>query len=451
MTIATNKKTVILAVSNYIASSDLLRTKYLEYLSSKYRVVVLSPILDEARVIAGGYLRSPEITYIHRPIENPRFWEFFKFLRISLVNEFDYLKSVKYFYLRPNYADNKKRRLFRFFGRPFSRLLTANFFSKIEAWLLPVSKSFKKIIQEYQPSVLITATPGFDPWEAELIFLANRESLPTVSVNFSWDNLTMNSKHIRKTDFMIAWNEIMRKEAIGIHHYSTERVFVSGIPRFDPYFVKDSNEPTREEFLKSKKLNPNLKTIFHTTVTKAYPFQKKYIRDLIELRNKKQIPYTNLFIRIHPLDLPENYDEFRGAPDLYIEKAGVGGSRGKVEMSYDDLLNLKYSLKYSDLNINYASTITIESSIFDVPVINIGFLDRFALAYEFTHYEPIYQSGAVRLVKTDDELPKFINMYLADSGLDREYRKKIVDEYAQFTDGLSYKRSVDFLEELGNI
>ena len=33
-------------------------------------------------------------------------------------------------------------------------------------------------------------------------------------------------------------------------------------------------------------LNPKYKTIFHTTVTRAYPFQKKYIRDLIELRSQ---------------------------------------------------------------------------------------------------------------------------------------------------------------------
>ena len=73
-------------------------------------------------------------------------------------------------------------------------------------------------------------------------------------------------------------------------------------------------------------------------------------------------------------------------------------------MNYQDLLNLKYSLKYTDLNINYASTISIEACIFDKPIINIGYLDRFKLAYEFNHYIPIYKSGAVRLAKTDEAL-----------------------------------------------
>lgn len=440
-----SRETVILAIPHYIISSDLLRTKYLEYLASKYRVVVLSPLMDAEQAKGGGYFQAENVIYIKRPIEHPKFWEFFKFLRISLVNQFDYLKSMRHFYKRPNYLENKKRRLLRFFGRPFSKILTADFFTRIESRLLHPSADFKKLIVEYNPSLLIIGTPGFDSWEAELILFAKKLHVPSVAVNFSWDNLTMNCKHIRKSDYLIAWNGIMKKEAIDIHHYSPGKVFVSGTPRFDPYFTKAEDEPTREEFLKSKNLNPALKTIFHTTVTKAYPFQKKYIRDLIALRDQKKIPYVNLFIRIHPLDLPENYNEFKNVPDLYIDIAGIGGARGKVEMSYEDLLNLKYSLKYSDLNINYASTITIESCIFDVPIINIGFLDRFALAYEFNHYEPIYKSGAVRLVKTDDELPKFINMYLDNSALDREHRKKIVADYVQFTDGLSYKRSVDLL------
>ena len=69
------------------------------------------------------------------------------------------------------------------------------------------------------------------------------------------------------------------------------------------------------------------------------------------------------------------------------------------------------------------------------------------MAYEFNHYKPIVESGAVRVAKTDEDLPKLINMYLKNPELDREGRKKIVAEYVVFTDGLSYKRSVDFLEK----
>lgn len=436
-------KTVFLVVPHAVFSSDLLRTKYLEYLSEKYKVVVLNPMFDVAEAKELGYFQSPNVIYVKREVENERFWERMKFLRISLVNEFDYLSSIRHFYARPNYKNSWKRRIARFFGRPFSRILTADFFTNWELKKLPASPSFDSLLAEYKPDLLISATPGFSPFEAELVILARRAGLPTVSVNFSWDNLTMNSKHMRRTDYLIAWNQVMKEEAIAIHKYPAEKVFVSGTLRFDPYFPEDAKAPSREKFLKSKGLNPKNKTIFHTTVTKAYPFQKKYIQDLIKLRDSKKIPYVNFLVRIHPLDLIENYSEFRNVPDLCLEKSGED-----VEMSYSDLLNLKYSLKYTDLNINYASTITVEACIFDKPVINIGYIDRFALAYDFTHYRPIYESGAVKLAKTDDDLPTLINRYLEHPELERDQRLAIVDKYVQFTDGLSYKRSVDLLENV---
>lgn len=436
-------KTVFLAVPHPVFSSDLLRTKYIEYLAEHYRVVVLNPMFDAEEAEKRGYFQSSNIVYVKREIEHPRFWGRMKFLRVALINEFDYLTSIKHFYKRPNYKNNWKRRLARFFGRPFSRFLTADFFTKWELKKLPPSSSFDALLAEYKPDLLVSATPGLSPFEAELIILAKRAGLPTVSVNFSWDNLTMNSKHIRKTDYLIAWNQVMKEEAISIHKYPTEKVFVSGTLRFDPYFAEDPKMPSRETFLKSKGLNPKNKTIFHTTVTKAYPFQKKYINDLIKLRDAKKIPYVNFLIRVHPLDLIENYSEFKNIPDFCLEKSGEN-----VEMSYADLLNLKYSLKYTDLNINYASTITIEACIFDKPVINIGYLDRFALAYEFNHYLPIYESGAVKLAKTDDDLPILINRYLGHPELERDQRLVIVDKYVQFTDGLSYKRSIDGLNAI---
>lgn len=456
------KSTVFLAVPSYVLAADLLRTKYLKYLATKYRVVVLAPFLDQEVAGRGGYYQSADVFYIRRNMENKRFWDLFKFLRICWVNEFDYLDSVKYWYLRPNYRADWSRRLVRLLGRPFSRALTASFFTKLEELTLPGSADFNQLVRKYQPAVVITATPGFDPWEAEVILLSRKAKIPTVAVDFSWDNLTMNSKHIRKTDYLIAWNSIMKKEAVEIHNYNPEKVFVSGTPRFDVYFEHPNSapppsgsgnpnapiqikEPTREEFLLSKGLSPNYKTIFHTTVTKAYPFQKKYIRDLIELRHYGRTPYVNLFIRVHPLDIYENYREFLGVSDLHIEPAGRSGGK---EMDYQDLLNLKRSLKYTDLNINYASTISIEACIFDKPVINIGYVDRFKLAYEFNHYRPIYESGAVKLAKTDSDLADLINMYLKNPKIDREARGEIVKEYVEYTDGLSYKRSVDILAEI---
>jgi len=441
-------KTIFLIIPHYVFTSDLLRTKYIEYLAKSYRVVVITPMIDGETARRRGYFQSSNLVYQKKPLEASRFWSVFKLLRLSLVNEFDYLSYFKQYYLRPNYRNNKKRRILRFFGKPFSSLLRADFFTKLETLFAPRARELEHLVNLYKPLFVISATPGLNPFEAEAIIMAKRRRLPTVAVNFTWDELTTTAKHIRKTDYLITWNRVIKKEAIGIHRYSPKKVFVAGTIRFDPYFTSADNELSRERFLASKKLNPKYKTIFHTTVTKAYPFQKKYIRDLIRLRKEGEIPYVNLFIRIHPRDIYENYREFANIPDLCIEKAGQQIDENNIEMDYDDLLNLKYSFRYSDININYASTISIEACIFNKPIINIGYLGIYAMAYDFDHYRPIYKSGAVSLAKNDKDLSRLINMYLDNPSLDSENRKKVVDDYVEFTDGLSYKRSVDLLERI---
>lgn len=440
-------KTLFLAIPNYIFISDLVRTKYLEYLASHYRVVVLTPFLDDARAKAEGYYAGPTVAYQQYALEHGRFWEVMKELRIACVNEFDHLTYVQSWYKRPNYTENKKRRLLRTLTLPFKRFLTANLFTRFERRFSPAPMKLRELFRAHTPAAVLTATPGLNPWEAAIVLEAQRQKIPTVAVNFSWDNLSANSKHIRKTDYLIAWNELLKQEAIALHGYAPEKVFVSGTMRFDPYFDTSAKAPGRAAFLKSKGLNPKYKTIFHTTVTKAYPFQKKYIRDLIRLREEGKIPYVNIFIRIHPLDIYENYKEFFNISDVAFEKAGRDMG-GQAEMRYDDLLNLKYSLQYTDLNINYASTISLEASIFDTPIVNIGHLDRFALAYGFDHYKPILDSGAVRLAKTDEELTALINTYLENPALDREGRSAVVRSHVMFTDGASYKRSVDILAKI---
>ena len=131
------KTSLFLVIPNPIAASDLLRTNYIQYLVDQYRVVVINPTIDSETAVSRGYFQSPDLSYVKLLSANPKFWEFLKFLRISLVNEFDYLISIRHWYKRPNYLENRKRRLLRFLGKPFAKLLTADFFTNLERLLAP--------------------------------------------------------------------------------------------------------------------------------------------------------------------------------------------------------------------------------------------------------------------------------------------------------------------------
>ncbi|MBI4119969.1 MAG: CDP-glycerol glycerophosphotransferase family protein [Parcubacteria group bacterium] len=448
-------KTVFLVIPNPVITSDILRTRYIEYLASKYRVIVVNPFFGEGAAKKMGYFVSPATEYIKWKLEHPSFWDILKLFRISLIGEFDYLSAVQFFYRRPNFRNNRRRRFLRMLGRPFSAFLTADFFTNLEKLLLPRSVFFESLLKKYNPALLITATPGFDPMEAEVIICAKRAGLTTAAIDFSWDNLTTNCKHIRRTDYLIVWNDIVRDEAIRIHHYDRSKIFTAGVLKFDHYFRNQSGELSREDFLTSRNLNPANKTIVFATKPRIYGEQIEHIRAVIKAREAGQFGQTlNILIRPHILDDPKFYQEFLSFDNVYVDCPGKrlilenGTPSSAMEMDQEDLVNLKHILKYGDVHLQYGSTLALEAAVFDRPVVNIGFLKTMLHneSYRIDHYWPVIKSGAAPLAKDMGELVGWINKYLNQPSLHRENRAGLVAAYIPFQDGLAYQRSVQFLD-----
>lgn len=446
-------KTIFLIIPHYVFSSDLLHTGFIKLLSDKYKIIVFSPIFYVNN--PDHYYQSPNITYIPWQEKRPKFWNFFtKTLRVALISEFD---NLEYFKLRGlmKINLNRQRKLLRTIGFFLPRqILTADFFTKLESLLTPVSNDFKELINKYHPNIVLTCTPGFSSAESEIIIMAKKIGLKTIAINSSWDNFTSNATQFRKTDYIICWNEVMRQEAISIHNYNPNKVFVSGIYRFDHHFEKHENELSREEFLKSKKLNPAKKTLLLSTVPpNTYPPQYDVWRKIIQKHKENAFGEpVNLLIRLHPNDSLEKYKEFEGINNVHIElpgkqknKTSSGGH--KIEMDKVDLDNLRYSLKYTDININFRSSLSLEATIYDKPIINLALFD-YANRYHVDWYIPIIESGGVRLVTTEDELNKAIIDYLNHPEKDKDGRKKIFNDYIEFSDGLSYKRSAEAVEHI---
>lgn len=446
-------KTLFLFIPHYVFSSDLLHTPFIKELSEKYKVVVFSPIFKVNP--ASNYYQSPNVIYVAWETQSPKFWQFLtKTARVSMVREFDHLKYYKLRHsqkINTNWRRNLLRALSWLLPK---RLLTVDFFTKIETLLTPNSKIFGKFIQKYQPAAVLTCTPGFNNLEAEAIVLAKKNGLPTAAINSSWDNYTSNAVQFRKTDYLISWNEVMKKEAAKIHHYSEDKLFVSGIYRFDHHF-QVSDLVSKNDFLSSKNLDPDRQTLFFSTVPQnTYPHQTKVLKEILKIRNQlNQNNQFNILLRLHPNDSAKNYEEFLGMENFHIELPGKViqsediGRGYKVEMNTEDLSNLRYSLKYTDLNVNFRSSISLEATIYDKPIINLA-LYGYAQYYQMDHYIPILNSGGIKLVESPEALKEAINLYLKNPALDREGRKKIFDVYIGFKDGLSYKRSVETLAEM---
>jgi CDP-glycerol glycerophosphotransferase (TagB/SpsB family) len=110
-------------------------------------------------------------------------------------------------------------------------------------------------------------------------------------------------------------------------------------------------------------------------------------------------------------------------------------------------------MRHSDVVVNVASTIAIEASIFDTPVVNVSFdgeapspFERSARRYyRFTHYVNITRHHAVRVADTPEQLLEWAGRYLQDPSLDRQGRRAVVEEQCQFLDGRSAERVAAFV------
>ena len=446
-------KTIFLFLKNDLFISDLLKTEYIKYLSGKYRVVIFSSTISADQ---NQYFISPNITYVRWRVQNPKLFAWFKFLRTNCSHELDSLSSMKMYYRGQMFKSDKRARLARFLSWPLAPWLTLDRFTQAE-YFLARTRLFSEYCRKYKPALIMTATPGIQVFDAEAIILAKKVGIPTLATNFSWDNLTaFKAVRLRKPDYIFVWNDIIRTSAIELHNFDPRRVWVTGSMRFDRYFNTTQVLPSRQDFLESKRLNPNYRTIlFATVASNNCLFQSDIIKEIIKMRAKSVIPYVNVLIRLHPFDTPGVYREFLGMENICVELAGkkvstLAGER--VQIDGQDFLNLKSTLVHTDININYKSTISLESFLFDKPVVN--FTDptrphqRGIYYDENSYYRPLVREGAVRVVTTSNELKEVINMYLANPNEDSANRKRVADIYLPFRDSQSYKRSVDFLEKI---
>jgi len=311
------------------------------------------------------------------------------------------------------------------------------------------------VFARWQPTLVAVSTPGLIFAEVPLLRTAARRRVPTIAVDLSWDNLTNKLFPIRRLDRVVVWNETMRQELHELHGYDADAVDVAGPPQFDCYF---NGEPrsSRADFCRRIGLDPSRKLITLTTIpSESYPRHDVVIDHLLNaIRSGTLAAPCDLLVRVHPRDDPRGYSRYAGIPHIAVEKpfresARSGDGHG-VDVTVENTRHLADTMRHSDVVLNVASTIAIEASIFDAPVVNIAFDDRDAEArpflesplryYSYTHYQQIVRTGAVRIAKSPAEMIDFVNGYLRDRSLDAAGRQRVVLEQCEFTDGRSAER-----------
>lgn len=309
---------------------------------------------------------------------------------------------------------------------------------------------------QYRPDLLFTTTIFSKVHNME--WSALRRRIPCAAFVLSWDNTTSKGPFPVAPDHLILWNEILRDEVLRYHDCRPEQLFVSGVPQFDLYARRERYR-SREEYFRSWGLDPARPLITYTTGTPGTaPFDDEVV-ELLQAaiaRGAFRQP-VQLLVRIHPKDKLEFYKRFEGIPGLVLQLPGRQGATADTwNPTQEDMYGLAELMLYSDVNVNVASTITIDAAAFDTPIVNVAFdgkvtkpyLESCLRYYDYEHYKRIVDTGGVRIARTPEEMVQHVQTYLDDRSLEAAGRERIRREQCWKLDGNSGRRIAEHLIHL---
>ncbi|MFN8636049.1 MAG: hypothetical protein U0893_19550 [Chloroflexota bacterium] len=472
--------TVFLCIPSGTPAANLLRTDVYRLLRESPlvgRIVILSPLVKEAAFREEH--AAEKVAFAELEPHEPDFVE----RRIIRILQEKYVKTMPTESMRIRVARERQAELGREtryldrggLGAPKTKVVRALLAGVTK---LPLSLPFlfkvldkatlgdryKALFERWQPDIVLTPTTGIYFGEGPLMGRADKLRIPILAIDLSWDHFTTKTAPLRRVDGLSVWNETMKRQAVEIHGYRPQQVCVAGVPQFDIYARPESFQ-TREAFCARIGADPEKKLISLTTIPPVlYAYHDVVIDELLAaMRSGRFGGPTQLLVRVHPRDDIAKYERFMDDPDVIVEKPfkeTIVAEGSNVDPSRDNRLHLANTLKHSDVIVNVASTIAIEAAVLDTPVVNIAFdghdqkpfLDSSRRFYQYTHYKPLVDIGAVRVAPSPAQMVDEVAAYLADPGRDREGRARAATDLCYKVDGKAAERVAAYvLDRLARI
>jgi hypothetical protein len=324
-----------------------------------------------------------------------------------------------------------------------------------EKWILRYNKwqqlTFKKnattikytdVLKEYDIDLLFF-THQRPPYIAPFVYAAESLRIKTATFIFSWDNLASKGRMAGNFDYYLVWSDLMKKELL--HFYQSiksNQIEVVGTPQFEPYIL-DRYNMSKESFFQRFNLNPNLPTLLFScgdvSTSKNDPL---YIETIVKaIVNNQLIKKVNLLVRTSPAEEPTRF-EFLSTkypliswnyPLWKLARSNHQESWSQRIPSVEDVIDLKAILQYADVSINMLSTMSLDSMLFDKPVINAVFGNNDNGLYNdqrflnYAHIENVIESNAVAIAKNEAELISAINQCIQTPNYKLKEQKELLN------------------------
>lgn len=306
------------------------------------------------------------------------------------------------------------------------------------------------LFRKIRPSLVFNGSHVHSQLAVPAVEAAQWLGIPTATFIFSWDNLTSQGRIVPLYDYYFVWNEQIRQQLLHIYHsISPDQVFVTGTPQFDLHFKPESYW-TRDEFCARVGADPTRPIVLYTTgMPNHMPGEPAIVEKIADIIGEIEThAKPQLLVRVYPKDKTARFDDLkhRRRDILFPE---VPWEPDWLTPKVEDSALLVNTLRHAAVGINVASTITLELCMFDKPVINVAYnppgvsLDEvnYARYYEFDHYRPVVQSGAVMVARSEKEMGELLHRALSAPEADSMLRAELVRSmFGKLLDGRAGSR-----------
>lgn len=459
-------RTIFMTIPDWFSARNIIQTDAFKIMKSQedLRIVVFSPFaggkscLEDLPGVKGeNVIFKDQARYLPNPIER-----LFRKMQELIVFNINYVENV---WFKEKYLMKENLLLYSFF-EVLKRILgkkkfLLRYLDSMD-WFLASFKHSKYLepFRKYKPC-LVFSTNMLRHTDWKLAQTARRAGVPVISMVANWDHLTKGI--LPQSHLVIAWSEFNRRELMSYYGYRPEQIAIVGIPHQD-YFSRMNSLEARRKIRAELGLGKE-KLVLYTTARGIY-YEPEIVEILCEAVKKGEIKFPiHIHVRVHPED---DYARYKNIQEKYREFVSFeGGGKTLVSRTYSveaqtemdrrrrmwlpdekDMIHYAELLYACDVAVNIASSVTLDSAAVDKPTINMAFdgyqerpfIESTRRYFYTTHYKVVARSGGVRIAKTPNELVQFINMYLENPRLDREGRKKIVEESGGPLDGKCGRR-----------
>jgi len=317
-------------------------------------------------------------------------------------------------------------------------------------------------LRKMRPAAVVSASSdGFPdtPW----LIAAGLMRIPRAVWIRSWDNITTKCELIPDAELFLVWSEDMERELrLYFPRYHHRRVLKIGTPQFDGHLDPSSIIP-RKEFCERMGLDPDRPIVLYCTggshICQNEHLVIKHVHEVVQ--DLKDAGNPQLLVRLHPYfwDTNINLYETISANVTFWPKREEASERFNRSTAglLEDYRIMLSSFYHQAVNVNIASTVTLDSAVYDRPIVCIAYdgpqklsrslsVRRFYLDYE--HFISVVKARAVDVVWNQNELRRSLSRALLDPGWQSSERRRLIEMECGIGDGKAGQRLAEVLSQM---